>query len=79
MVRGMLHRPRLLLSLCALFWAGNFVVARAVHETFPPFALAFWRWTLASVLVLPFVWRPLRRAWPGLLVLVSADLCGSSE
>jgi len=57
-------RPRLLLSLCALFWAGNFVLARAMHETFPPFALAFWRWALASALVLPFVWRPLLRAWP---------------
>jgi len=66
MMRGMLRQPRLLLSLCALFWAGNFVIARAMHETIPPFALAFWRWTLASVLVLPFVWRPLRQAWPAL-------------
>lgn len=61
-----MQRPRLLLALCALFWAGNFVLARAMHEAFPPFALAFWRWVTATVLVLPFVWRPLLRAWPRL-------------
>lgn len=55
--------PRLLLGLCALFWAGNFVLARAMHETIPPIGFAFWRWTAASLLVLPFVWRPLRRQW----------------
>ena len=60
----LVSRPRLLLVLCALFWAGNFVLARATHEAIPPFALAFWRWLLASVLVLPFVWRPLRQQWP---------------
>ena len=61
-----MQRPRLLLSLCALFWAGNFVLARAMHEAFPPFALAFWRWVTASLLVLPFVWSPLLQAWPRL-------------
>jgi drug/metabolite transporter (DMT)-like permease len=63
-MRGLMNRPRLLLALCALFWAGNFVLARGMHETVPPFALAFWRWALASALVLPFVWRPLQRQWP---------------
>lgn len=65
-MRGLMHRPRLLLALCALFWAGNFVLARAMHEEIPPLALAFWRWAIASLLVLPFVWRPLLRAWPQL-------------
>lgn len=58
-----MQRPRLLLALCALFWAGNFVLARAMHEALPPFALAFWRWAFATLLVLPFVWRPLVQAW----------------
>lgn len=49
--------PRLLLSCCALFWAGNFVLGRAVHDAIPPVALAFWRWAGACLLVLPFVWR----------------------
>lgn len=64
MVEALLNRPRLLLSLAALFWAGNFVLARAMHEAIPPIGLAFWRWAAASALVVPFVWRPLRRHWP---------------
>lgn len=58
-----MQRPRLLLGLCALFWAGNFVLGRAVHDTIPPVAFAFWRWLAASLLVMPFVWRPLWRQW----------------
>ena len=34
-----------------------------MHEAIPPIGLAFWRWALASVLVLPFVWRPLLAGW----------------
>jgi drug/metabolite transporter (DMT)-like permease len=60
----LLDRPRLLLTLCALFWAGNFVLARAMHETIPPIGLAFWRWSVATALIMPLVWRPLRRQWP---------------
>jgi drug/metabolite transporter (DMT)-like permease len=63
-MHALMSRPRLLLALCALFWAGNFVLARAMHEAIPPFALAFWRWAVACLVVLPFVWRPLRRQWP---------------
>ena len=65
-MHGLLNRPRLLLGLCALFWAGNFVLGRAMHEAVPPVGLAFWRWAVASLLVLPFVLRPLCRQW-GLL------------
>ncbi|MCS4503406.1 hypothetical protein KBTX_02840 [wastewater metagenome] len=52
------------LVLTAAFWAGNAVVARGVVDTIPPLALAFWRWVLALVIVLPFGLRPLRREWP---------------
>ncbi len=34
-----------------------------MHEAIPPIGLAFWRWALASALVLPFVWRPLLAGW----------------
>jgi hypothetical protein len=44
--------PYLLLTLTALFWSGNMVIARGVHDAVPPMALAFWRWTIALVLVL---------------------------
>ncbi|WP_375741477.1 DMT family transporter [Pseudomonas boanensis] len=47
------------LLLACLCWAGNALVARAFHDAIPPFALAFWRWSLALVILLPFVARPL--------------------
>lgn len=44
--------PYLLLTLAPLFWAGNFVVGRAILTSAPPISLAFWRWTLALIPVL---------------------------
>jgi drug/metabolite transporter (DMT)-like permease len=68
----------LLLILTTLFWAGNSVVARGIHEMVPPLALAWLRWTLATLLILPFAWPYLKRDraviaanWPMLLLLGS--------
>jgi drug/metabolite transporter (DMT)-like permease len=58
--------PALLLALAALLWAGNFVLARAVHAHVPPVALAFWRWTVALLVLLPLSWRELRAVAPAL-------------
>lgn len=66
------------LVLTNLFWAGNAVIARAVADTIPPFALSFWRWSLALLIVLPFglpqLWRnrALIRAHWGRILLLSA-------
>jgi drug/metabolite transporter (DMT)-like permease len=54
----------LLLILTMVFWAGNSVVARGIHQTVPPLALAWVRWTIAFILILPFAWPHLRRDWP---------------
>ncbi len=54
----------LLLILTMVFWAGNSVVARGIHETVPPLALAWLRWTLAVFFTLPFAWPHLKRDWP---------------
>ncbi len=54
----------LLLSLTALFWAGNFVLGRGVHEHIPPIALAWTRWCLATLIILPFAIPHLKRDWP---------------
>jgi drug/metabolite transporter (DMT)-like permease len=51
--------PYLLLTLTALFWAGNAVLARALHHLLPPATMAFWRWVLALMLLFPFVLRPM--------------------
>mgnify|MGYP006189223901 CR=1 FL=1 len=37
-----------LLALGMLFWAGNWVVGRALRETFDPLTRTFWRWTVAA-------------------------------
>ncbi len=63
-------RPRpdlaglLILVLPPLFWAGNFVVGRAVRGDVPPMTLSFGRWLIAFACLLPFAWRPLRRDLP---------------
>ena len=66
----------ILLTSTALFWAGNAVVGRAVRDVFPPIGLAFWRWTIALVLILPFALPHLKRdraallgAWPVMVLL----------
>jgi drug/metabolite transporter (DMT)-like permease len=66
----------MILSVAPLCWAGNIVLARGVADLIPPVAFAFWRWTLAFVLVLPFALRPLAldwqevtRLWKGLSLL----------
>ena len=68
--------PYLLLTLSALFWAGNAVMARALHHLLPPATMAFWRWVLALLLLFPFVMRPmyeqralLRANWARLALL----------
>lgn len=51
------------LALSALFWAGNAVFARASVGLIPPFALSFWRWSLALLFLLPFALPHVRREW----------------
>jgi drug/metabolite transporter (DMT)-like permease len=70
------HFPYLLLTLAVLFWSGNFIVGRAVRADIPPVALAFWRWTGASLLVfflawphLKADWEIIKRHWPILILL----------
>ncbi len=46
--------PYILLTLSALFWSGNFVLSRAMHAEIPPVGLAFWRWSVALLILAPF-------------------------
>jgi drug/metabolite transporter (DMT)-like permease len=50
-------------ALPPLFWAGNFVLGRALHAEIPPLALSFWRWLLALLILLPFSYRRLLAQW----------------
>lgn len=60
---GLWSRAYILLTMTALCWAGNAIVARAARDVVPPVALSFWRWCLALALILPFAWPHLRRDW----------------
>jgi drug/metabolite transporter (DMT)-like permease len=66
-MRRFFDSPYLLLTLTALFWAGNMVVGRSIRADVPPIALAFWRWSLALLLILPFALPHLRSQWRILL------------
>src|ERR1700712_4145189 len=74
---GIATQPYLLLSLTALFWAGNAIVGRAAAGHIPPVTLSFLRWTAAFLIVLPFAWKHLVRDWSairarlGLMILIS--------
>ncbi|WP_444455606.1 DMT family transporter [Rhodobacter capsulatus] len=52
------------LALPPLFWAGNFIVARASRGEWPPVALSFGRWSIALLALLPFAWPYVRRDFP---------------
>jgi len=53
------RHPNLLLSGAALLWAGNVVLGRAMRGHIPPVGLAFWRWSLALVVLLALYGRDL--------------------
>jgi drug/metabolite transporter (DMT)-like permease len=54
-----LRSPIMALSLAALFWAGSFVVGRALRDDINPVVLTFSRWLISLLLFAPFVWREL--------------------
>ncbi|WP_417812786.1 DMT family transporter [Thalassospira alkalitolerans] len=51
----------MMLIACAMMWGSNHVVARGVNATVPLEALAFWRWVVAAVLLLPVCIPHLKR------------------
>lgn len=46
-----------LLVLSNLLWSGNWVIGRAVRDSFDPIALNFWRWLVAALVMAPFALR----------------------
>jgi len=43
-----------LLALANLMWSGNWILGRALRESFDPIALNFWRWLVALLILAPF-------------------------
>src|SRR6187397_2379777 len=43
-----------LLALANLMWSGDWILGRALRESFDPIALNFWRWLVALLILAPF-------------------------
>ena len=77
---------RVLLWTVPLLWSSNYIIARLANGVLAPHALAFGRWSLAALILLPWLGRSLwsRRAlvareWKQLLVLgfFGMYICGA--
>ena len=48
----------IMLTLCALFWSGNFIVGKfATLYEVPPLTLNFFRWLIVWIILVPFTFR----------------------
>jgi drug/metabolite transporter (DMT)-like permease len=47
--------------IACIIWSGNFIAARAVIDDVPPISLAFFRWSIATVLMLPFALKKFKQ------------------
>jgi drug/metabolite transporter (DMT)-like permease len=56
-VPALLRSPALASTLAALFWAGSFVVGRALRDDLDPVVLTFFRWLISLLVFAPFAWR----------------------
>lgn len=56
--------PILLATIATMSWAGNITLAKLVNANIPPLGLSFWRWTVAAIVLLPFVYKPMRDKFP---------------
>jgi drug/metabolite transporter (DMT)-like permease len=54
---ALLRSPVLALTLATFFWAGSFVVGRALRDDLDPVAITLWRWVISLLIFAPFVWR----------------------
>jgi drug/metabolite transporter (DMT)-like permease len=71
------NQPYVLLSIAAACWAGNAIVGRLAAGHIPPVTLAFLRWAIGFLIILPMAWKHLKQDWPairaklGLMIFLS--------
>ena len=52
----------IMLILATLFWAGNFTIGKfAYTENVPPYSLAFLRWILVWIILIPFTYKEISK------------------
>lgn len=59
-----------LAALAAIIWSGNFIIAKALNNKIPPFSISFYRWLIASLIIMPFAikqfcsqWKLVKQSW----------------
>jgi drug/metabolite transporter (DMT)-like permease len=77
------YKVWLMLTLCVLFWAGNYVFGKFVVAELSPIWMTFSRWFFASFLLFPIAqvlekpnWREAIKMWPTLLALALLGYVG---
>ena len=53
-----------MLAFTVFLWAIGVIFARGMRVDLPGIGLTFWRWSIAALIMLPFVWRDLTDRWP---------------
>jgi len=73
----------LFLIFTTLFWGGNFVVGKLVVSTVPPFVMAFIRWGIALIFLIPLLFRGgmpskalLQKHWKSILTMSITGVFG---
>jgi drug/metabolite transporter (DMT)-like permease len=59
--------PYLLLALAALFWSGNHIVGRAIHDEVPPLGISAVRWAIPAIALWFLAREHIVRDWPAIL------------
>ena len=60
-MRNLTLIPILLLFIHPIFMASNWIIAKASAQTIPPVSLAFWRWLIVFLILLPFTFSSLKK------------------
>jgi drug/metabolite transporter (DMT)-like permease len=47
-------------TISALLWSGNFIIAKNVAGKIPPATISFYRWTIAALILTPFIFTKLK-------------------
>ncbi|WP_207455085.1 DMT family transporter [Azospirillum sp. SYSU D00513] len=75
-----------LLAVSSALFASNSLIGKAAAGSVPPAGLAFWRWAVAVLIILPFAWSGLARhraellrGWKRMLLLgvLAMGVCGA--
>ena len=80
------YLPFLLLFIQPIFMASNLIVARGAAEFVPPISLAFWRWLICFLILLPFTYNYLLKNYKSykselsktfILGFLACGICGA--